>query len=486
MKLDRFRIRASFANASLTTRFALYSFVCVSIMTTALWLIVSNYLINQILDREWQTTAQMVRTDVRKFLEDFDFKTKDRKSVGYKFANLLDYVRRSPDILRFKVYSPQSVVLWSDDKQLVGKAFPGNRQLQKALRGEVIADMASLERSESSLDGYAATRAIEIYIPIYSENGRELLGVFETHRRSDSVIRAIHQARLVVLLGAVGGGLLLYLSLFAIVRQAARKIAEQQENLLKMRSELIASQRMAVIGEMAAAVAHGIGNPLSSIRAATQVAMLDAESDDSEKSRQMKENLHNIVRQVDRVQKRMQGLLNFVKPLEPRPMEIDANALVRDVTETLRARFMDARVKLNLDLDTELPTILSDANHLEQALMALITNAVEATPENGVVTIRTQSSANGVSATVCLLIEDTGGGIPAENRQRIFEPFFTTKPHGTGIGLPLAKKFVERNGGTIHIANGSGPGTKIQILLPVACEQTLLIARTRLSTSLST
>ena len=486
MKLDRFRIRASFANASLTTRFALYSFVCVSIMTTALWLIVANYLINQILDREWQTTAQMVRTDVRKFLEDFDFKTKDRKSVGYKFANLLDYVRRSPDILRFKVYSPQSVVLWSDDKQLVGKAFPENRQLQKALRGEVIADMASFERSESSLDRYAPTRAIEIYIPIYSENGSELLGVFETHRRSDGVVRAIHQARLVVLLGAVGGGLLLYLSLFAIVRQAARKIAEQQENLLKMRSELIASQRMAVIGEMAAAVAHGIGNPLSSIRAATQVAMLDADADDPEKSQQMKENLHNIVRQVDRVQKRMQGLLNFVKPLEPRPVEIDANALVRDVTETLRARFMDARVTLNLDLHAELPTILFDANHLEQALMALITNAVEATPENGVVSIRTQSSANGVSATVGLLIEDTGAGIPAENRQRIFEPFFTTKPHGTGIGLPLAKKFVERNGGTIHIANGSRPGTKIQILLPVACEQTLLIARTRLSTGLST
>jgi signal transduction histidine kinase len=447
-------------------------------MTAALWLIVSNYLINQILDREWQTTAQIVRTDVRKFLEDYDFKTKDRKSVGYKFANLLDYLRRSPDILRFKVYSPQSVVLWSDDKQLVGKAFPANRQLQKALRGEVIADMGSFERSESSLDRYAPTRAIEIYIPIYSENGSELLGVFETHRRSDGVIRAIHQARLVVLLGAVGGGLLLYASLFAIVRQAAHKIAEQQENLLKMRSELIASQRMAVIGEMAAAVAHGIGNPLSSIRAATQVAMLDAEADDSEKSQQMKENLHKIVQQVDRVQKRMQGLLNFVKPLEPRPVQIDANALVGDVTETLRARFTEARVKLKLDLDAELPAIVSDANHVEQALMALITNALEATQENGVVTIRTQSLTNGVSATVRLLVEDTGIGIPAENRQRIFEPFFTTKPHGTGIGLPLAKKFVDRNGGTIHIANDSGPGTKIEILLPVACEQTSLIART--------
>jgi two-component system, NtrC family, sensor histidine kinase HydH len=471
MKLDRFSIRARFVNASLTTRFALYSFVCVGIMTAALWLIVSNYLINQILDREWQTTAQMVRTDVRKFLEAYDFKAKDRKSVGYKFASLLDYMRLSPDILRFKVYSPQSVVLWSDDKQLVGKAFPENGQLQKALRGEVIADMASFRRSENSLDRNAPTRAIEIYIPIYSENGSELLGVFETHRRSDGVIRAIHQARLVVLLGAVGGGLLLYLSLFAIVRQAASKIAEQQENLLTMRSELIASQRMAVIGEMAAAVAHGIGNPLSSIRAATQVAMLDAEADDAEKRQQMKENLQNIVRQVDRVQKRMQGLLNFVKPLEPRPMQIDVNAIVRDVTETLRTRFKDARVELNLDLDAQLPAIVSDANHLEQALMALITNAMEATPENGVVTLRTQSSANGVSATVRLLIEDTGRGIPAENRQRIFEPFFTTKPHGTGIGLSLAKKFVERNGGTIHVANESGAGTAIEILLPVAREE---------------
>jgi signal transduction histidine kinase len=270
----------------------------------------------------------------------------------------------------------------------------------------------------------------------------------------------------------------LYVSLFAIVRQAAHKIAEQQENLLKMRSELIASQRMAVIGEMAAAVAHGIGNPLSSIRAATQVAMLDANADDSEKSRQMKENLQNIVQQVDRVQKRMQGLLNFVKPLEPRPVQIDVNAIVRDVTETLRARFKDARVELNLDLDADLPAIVSDANHLEQALMALITNALEATPENGVVTLSTHSSANGVGAMVRLQIEDTGSGIPTEHRQRIFEPFFTTKPHGTGIGLPLAKKFVERNGGTIHIASGSGPGTKIEILLPVACQQTSLIAHT--------
>lgn len=471
MKLDKLPFKLLFSNASLTTRFAVYSFVCIGIMTAALWLIVSNYLINQILDREWQTTAQIVRADVRKFLEEYDFKAQDRKSVGPKFAALLDYMHLSPEIVGFKVYSPKAVVLWSDDKRLVGKAFPENPQLQKALRGIVIADMSSLTASDR---GQAARlAAVEIYVPIYSENGKELLGVFETYRRPDGLFDAIHEARLIVLLGAVGGGLLLYLSLFAIVRQAARKIAEQQENLLKMQTELTASQRMALVGEMAAAVAHGIGNPLSSIRAAAQVGMLDADAgaEGAERRDAMKDTLKSIMQQVDRVQKRMQGLLNFAKPLEPRPSRVEINAVVREVMETLRARFSEAKVKFEVELDAASPWVSSDANQLEQALMALVTNAMEATPKDGRVTIRTHSAKhNGAGAVVQLSIEDTGNGIPLENRQRVFEPFFTTKPYGTGIGLPLAKKFVEKNGGTIAIAQGAdtGSGTRIEITLPAA------------------
>jgi two-component system, NtrC family, sensor histidine kinase HydH len=310
-------------------------------------------------------------------------------------------------------------------------------------------------------------------VPIYSENGKELLGVFETYRRPDGLFDAIHEARLIVLLGAVGGGLLLYLSLFAIVRQAARKIAEQQENLLKMQTELTASQRMALVGEMAAAVAHGIGNPLSSIRAAAQVGMLDADAgaEGAERRDAMKDTLKSIMQQVDRVQKRMQGLLNFAKPLEPRPSRVEINAVVRDVMETLRARFSEAKVKFEVELDAASPWVSSDANQLEQALMAVVTNAMEATPKDGRVTIRTRwAKPNGAEAVVQLSIEDTGNGIPLENRQRVFEPFFTTKPYGTGIGLPLAKKFVEKNGGTIAIAHGAdtGSGTKIEITLPAA------------------
>jgi two-component system, NtrC family, sensor histidine kinase HydH len=470
MKLDNTPLKSLLSNATLTTRFAVYSFVCIGIMTAALWFLVSHYLINQILDREWQTTAQMVRADARKFLEEYDFKAQDRKSVGPKFVALLEHMRLSPEILRFRVYNPKSVVIWSDDKRLVGKSFEDNPQLKNALRGEVIADLSSVKEFEDARGQPLGSTAVQIYVPIYSESGKELLGVFETYRRSEGVFQAIHEARLIVLLGAVGGGLLLYISLFAIVRQAARKIAEQQENLLKMQSELVASQRMAVMGEMAAAVAHGIGNPLSSIRAATQVAMLDAASaDGSETGEKMKVNLQSIMQQVDRVQKRMQGLLNFAKPLEPRPVQLEVNSIVREIMETLRARFKDAGVELKLDLDAALPQVVSDANHLEQALMGVITNALEATPKGGSVTIRTQSvDHSGEGHAVRLSIEDTGEGIPSENRERVFEPFFTTKPHGTGIGLPLAKKFIERNGGAIGISASSGIGTKVEITLPVA------------------
>jgi len=271
-----------------------------------------------------------------------------------------------------------------------------------------------------------------------------------------------------VLLGALGGGLLLYLSLFAIVRQAARKIKEQQENLLQVQSDLVASQSMAAVGEMAAAIAHGIGNPLSSIRAAAQVAKLDCHACEGQDSQQKTlTTLDEIIQQVDRVQKRMRGLLNFAKPMEPHPGVVEINALLSDIVDVLRPRFAEAGVSLQLDLDKSLPQVRLDANHVEQIFMGLITNALEATPKGGRVTIRTNvCRGNGTDVSINISIEDTGEGIPVESRDRVFDPFFTTKPDGTGIGLPLAKKFVERNGGKIAISDGISGGAKFDVMFP--------------------
>jgi len=467
MQIGKFSFAYPFPSANLTARFAFYSFVCIGIMTTALWFIVSQYLTRQILEREWELTAQMLRADVKQLLIDYDFQATDRRSVGHKFEELLRHITLMPEITRFKVYNPKGVVIWSDDKRLVGMLFADNPELHEALGGKIVADMSPLKKAENIFDQTPIGSAIEIYVPIYADS-KELLGVIEIYKRPDILFRDISRARMMVLLVALGGGVLLYISLFAIVRQAAKKIDEQQNNLLKMQSELVSSQRMAAVGEIAAAVAHGIGNPLSSIRAAAQVAMLDAKSEtDPEHILKTSANLQRIIEQVDRVQKRMQGLLNFAKPMEPHPGQVDLNLLIQDVVETLLPRFADARVQTKLELATHIPKLTMDANHAEQALMGLVTNALEATPKDGTVTIRTKTQrGNGTAQKVVVSVEDTGEGIPIENREKVFEPFFTTKAYGTGIGLPLAKKFVERNGGMIAIADTPSGGAKIDVTFP--------------------
>lgn len=468
MKIGNFNLSSRLSNANLTSRFALHSFLCIGIMTAALWFLVSNYITNQILEREWDLTAKMIRADVAQLLEDYDFKAQDRKSVGHKFETLLHHVTLIPDLIRFKVYNPKGVIIWSDDKRLVGMSFADNPALRDAINGKVVADMSHMDKQENVFDSKYASSAIEIYVPIYSKTARELLGVMEIYKRPDALYRDIRKARIVVLLGALGGGVLLYLTLFAMVRQAAQKIDEQQENLVKMQSELVASQRMAAVGEMAAAVAHGIGNPLSSIRAAAQVAMLDTNAaNGSAQDKKMENNLHSIIEQVDRVQKRMQGLLNFAKPLEPHPVPVEVNALLDDVVETLRPRFAETAVKPSLELARDIPKVRVDANQAEQIFMGLITNALEATPKGGMVKISTKAEpGNGSAPSVVVSVEDTGEGIPPENRQKVFEPFFTTKSYGTGIGLPLAKKFVECNGGTIRISESISGGAKVDVTFP--------------------
>ena len=437
-------------------------------MTVALWFLVSDYLINRILRREWETTAQFVRMEVREFLTAEDFTAKERKPVGQKFAALLRHITLMPDIVRFNVYNPQGVAIWAAvDKQLVGRSFADNDKLQESIQGKVVADMSSLRQPENERG--ALQQAVQVYIPIYSDAPRELLGVMEIYKRSDPIDRDIREARIVVLLGALCGGLLLYLSLFAIVRQAARKIKEQEESLLKVQSDLVASQRMAAVGEIAAAVAHGIGNPLSSIRAAAQVAKLDCdECEGPDLQQKTLTTLDEIIQQVDRVQKRMRGLLNFAKPMEPRPAPVEINSLLSDIVDVLRPRFAEAGVSAQLDLDRSLPELQLDANHVEQIFMGLVTNALEATPNGGRVTIRTNTlKDNGSATNVHISIEDTGEGIPVDSRERVFDPFFTTKPDGTGIGLPLARKFVERNGGKIMVSDGTSGGAKFDVVFPV-------------------
>ena len=236
-----------------------------------------------------------------------------------------------------------------------------------------------------------------------------------------------------------------------------RKISELETT----QAQLVQSEKLASIGEMAAAVAHGIRNPLASLRAAAQVALRHPESAAS------REHLNVIIEEVDRLDRRVSHLLSFSKPAPYHPLRESVARLVEDLLPPFGQLLRERHVTLELATAAALPDVRVDPMQLEQALVEIVSNAMDAMPNGGTLRISARADhGRGEGAAVVVEIADTGVGIPVRVLESVFEPFFTTRSEGTGLGLAIAKRYVEQNGGTIEIGSVAGAGTTVRIRLP--------------------
>lgn len=246
----------------------------------------------------------------------------------------------------------------------------------------------------------------------------------------------------------------------AVAVQNARSYAALRtanEELRAAQAKLIEAERLAAIGELSAAVAHGIRNPLAGIKAAAQFARLDLPQEHP-----LQESIRDIVGEADKLEARIKTLLDFSKPFEPRPVRCRLDDIVKSAVTSLRNQLAAQGVTVHLDLDTNLPEMNLDAAQIEEVLLALVSNAAEAMPKGGNIWI----SAHGDGRLVRLEVKDDGPGIPADQVARVFKLFFTTKSSGTGFGLAVAKKVVERHGGSIRVDSDVGKGARFVIDLP--------------------
>jgi len=243
----------------------------------------------------------------------------------------------------------------------------------------------------------------------------------------------------------------------------ARAFAQMTERLRQSRAQLVQSEKLASIGQMAAAVAHGLRNPLASLRAAAQLAQHRVEAPAA------REQLGAIVEQVDRLDLRIAHLLTFSRPAPFRPLRESVRALVEGTLSGFSELLRQRRVELAMNHAAALPEIRVDPMRLEQALTEIVSNALDAMPDGGRLEIATRPEGAGVGANgVVIEISDSGGGIPPAILPTVCEPFFTTRPEGTGLGLAIAKRYVEEAGGRLEIASGVGRGTAVRVWLPVA------------------
>src|SRR5438046_2989699 len=249
------------------------------------------------------------------------------------------------------------------------------------------------------------------------------------------------------------------------IGELARAFARMTEQLRQSRAQLVQSEKLASIGQMAAAVAHGLRNPLASLRAAAQLAQRRVEAPAA------REQLQAIVEQVDRLDLRIAHLLAFSRPAPFHPLRESVQALVEGALAGFSELLRQRRVELVTSCPAALPEVRVDPMRLEQALTEIVSNALDAmpAPDGGRLEIvaRAQGGEGGANGIV-LEITDSGPGIPAEILPNLCEPFFTTRPEGTGLGLAIAKRYVEEAGGRLQIVSAVGRGTTVRIVLPVA------------------
>ena len=239
--------------------------------------------------------------------------------------------------------------------------------------------------------------------------------------------------------------------------QLETKISQLEQT----QAQLVQSEKLASIGEMAAAVAHGLRNPLASLRAAAQVVRRHPDSPSAA------EHLDAIVEEVDRLDRRITHLLSFSRPAPYHPLTESVARLVEGLLPTFSELLKERGVELELDLPPALPDVRVDPMQLEQALVEIISNALDAMPAGGHLRISATARPDDVTGRVVIDISDTGRGIPESVLPSVCEPFFTTRADGTGLGLSIAKRYIEQNGGLLKIVSRPG-ATIVSVQLPAA------------------
>ena len=240
---------------------------------------------------------------------------------------------------------------------------------------------------------------------------------------------------------------------------------EQQTERLK---KMYRTDRLATLGELAAGAAHEIRNPLTAIRSTIQYLSKDFSADPVKS-----EMVTELISEVERINKIVQGLLSFARPSDLNTSDINIEQLINQtlllVTNTLRKQ----NVEVEFEYFTDNTTIQGDAEQLKQVFLNIILNAVEAMGKNPpersrtlIISIEKGTPINTHSRYLIISFEDSGKGIEQKNIENVFNPFFTTKEEGTGLGLAICYGIINRHEGEIEVKRVPDKGTCINIKLP--------------------
>ncbi len=256
----------------------------------------------------------------------------------------------------------------------------------------------------------------------------------------------------------------------AVLEETNRKLKATLNQLSATTQQLLQASKLATMGELAASIAHELNNPLATVGLHAETLLMQIPEDD-----QKRHSLEVITQEVDRMAALVSNLLQFSHRSHRQVSTVDPREEVANSVEFVHYHLRARKTDVVRDFANPLPTIQADRQQLRQVFLNLLTNASDAMPAGGKLTVRAAPGLLGDAEAVAIEFADTGEGISAENLEKIWDPFFTTKPEGkgTGLGLAICRRIVEEHGGTISIQSQAGYGTTVRIVLPATTKGAL-------------
>lgn len=265
------------------------------------------------------------------------------------------------------------------------------------------------------------------------------------------------------------------------IAQLSGEVNHMAATIARMQTERIERERLAAVGEVVRRIVHNLRNPLAGIRGLAEYTRGEVAP-----NQDLREAQDRIMRTVDRFEQWLSGLLSATRPLDLSTGETPPASWLLGIVEMHRPAANAKGILLALDASNAPEVARFDARHLEQALVALLSNAIEASPRGGAVSVVAKRSLDSGDSWE-IEVADQGPGVPGELRDQIFKPYFTTKPGGSGIGLAVAYQVITQHGGRITVGEparngqlaaeaagappkhpGMGPGAVFRVVLPLA------------------
>lgn len=245
------------------------------------------------------------------------------------------------------------------------------------------------------------------------------------------------------------------------LKESQHSLQDAYDQLLRAQKQLVQSERLAAIGELAASVVHEVRNPLSAVKMNLRILETKCAVDAV-----AAEHFRLAKAQTERLETMLTDLLDYAKPLPLRREAVAVPDLIRDALQAFEGERQAGNLTVTVELEPALPPLTVDRSRIVQLLHNLLLNAMQAAEPGAELRISAMNATADKMPAVNIAVADRGRGIAPEHLKRIFEPFFTTRKHGTGLGLPNARKIAEAHGGALRVESVLQQGTTVHIVLP--------------------